>query len=157
MVQAPAHVVQASSEDMDMQQQISVVTLGVSDLEKTKRFYGDGFGWSPVFENAEIVFYQMNGLVFGTWLKASLEEDARASDLPPAGAMSIVHNVPEEGDVESVMKTLVAAGATVLREADAPPYGGVRGYVADPDGHIWEIAWNPAWPIDEEGHVVFGL
>ncbi|WP_240989439.1 VOC family protein [Salipiger mangrovisoli] len=98
-----------------MQQQISVITLGVSDLEKSKRFYGDGFGWAPVFENAEIVFYQMNGLVFGTWLKASLEEDARASDLPPAGAMSLAHNVPEEGDVDSVIKTLVAAGATVLR------------------------------------------
>ncbi len=140
-----------------MKQQISVVTLGVSDLKRSKKFYGDGFGWTPVFESAEIVFYQMNGLVFCTWLKASLEEDARASDLPSAGAMSLAHNVPEEGDVDSVMKSLVAAGAIVLREADAPPYGGVRGYVADPDGHIWEIAWNQAWPIDEEGHVIFGV
>lgn len=140
-----------------MQQQISVVTLGVSDLERSKRFYSDGFGWSPVFENEEIVFYQMNGLVFGAWLKASLEEDAKAWDLPAVGAMSLAHNVPEEGDVRVLMKTLVAAGATILREADAPPQGGVRGYIADPDGHIWEIAWNPAWPIDEEGHVVFGV
>lgn len=140
-----------------MQQQIAVVTLGVSDLERSKRFYTDGFGWSPVFENEEIVFYQMNGFVFGTWLKASLEKDAKARNLPVAGAMSLAHNVPNEGEVRVVMKSLVAAGAAVLREADAPPQGGVRGYVADPDGHIWEIAWNPAWPIDEEGRVVFGL
>ncbi|ETX12764.1 glyoxalase [Roseivivax halodurans JCM 10272] len=142
---------------MDMQHQISVVTLGVSDLERSKRFYRDGFGWTPVFENEEIVFYQMNGFVFGTWLKGSLEVDTRVRELPASGAMSLAHNVSEEGEVQAVMSALVAAGATVLREADAPPQGGVRGYVADPDGHIWEIAWNPAWPINEEGHVVFGV
>lgn len=140
-----------------MQQQIAVVTLGVSDLERSKRFYRDGFGWTPVFENEEIVFYQMNGLVFGTWLKASLEEDTNQRDLPAPGAMTLAHNVSEEGDVQAVMTSLVAAGATVLREADAPPQGGLRGYVGDPDRHIWEIAWNPAWPIDEEGRVVFAM
>ncbi|OWU67722.1 glyoxalase [Roseovarius sp. 22II1-1F6A] len=140
-----------------MQQQIAVLTLGVSDLERSTRFYRDGFGWTPVFENDEIAFYQMNGFVFGTWLKGALEEDTKTQELPPAGAMSLAHNVPEEGEVRAVMQTLVAAGATLLREADAPPQGGVRGYVADPDGHIWEIAWNPAWPINEEGHVVFGV
>lgn len=140
-----------------MRQQIAVVTIGVSDLERSKRFYRDGFGWTPVFDNEEIVFYQMNGFVFGTWLKASLEEDARAADLPAPGAIALAHNVPEEGDVRKLVAKLVAAGATVLREADAPPQGGLRGYVKDPDGHIWEVAWNPAWPIDEEGHVVFGV
>ena len=140
-----------------MKQQISVVTLGVSDLKRSKRFYRDGFGWKPVFENEEIVFYQMNGFVFGTWLKRALEDDMRARERPASGAMCLAHNVPEEAEVQTVMKTLVAAGATVLREADAPPQGGVRGYVADPDGHAWEIAWNPAWPIGEDGHVVFGL
>ncbi len=140
-----------------MQQQISVVTLGVSDLERSRRFYTDGFGWTPVFENEEIVFYQMNGLVFGTWLKASLEADTMTGDMPAAGAMSLAHNVSEEGEVRVVIQALVAAGATVLREADAPPQGGLRGYIKDPDGHIWEIAWNPAWPIDAEGHVVFGV
>ncbi len=156
MAKAPAHAARAQQKDMDMQQQIAVVTLGVSDLERSKRFYRDGFGWRPVFENEEIIFYQMNGLVFGTWLKGSLEEDTGARDLPASGAMSLAHNVSGEGEVRAVMKRLVAAGATVLREADAPPQGGVRGYLADPDGHIWEIAWNPAWPIDEGGHVVFG-
>ena len=115
-----------------MQQQISVVTLGVSDLERSKRFYRDGFGWTPVFENEEIAFYQMNGFVFGTWLKGSLEEDTKAQELPTAGAMSLAHNVPEEGEVRAVMKTLMAAGATLVREADAPPQGGVRGLCNGP-------------------------
>lgn len=140
-----------------MQQQIAVVTLGVSDLERSKTFYRDGFGWTPVFANAEIAFYQMNGFVFGTWLKSSLEEDTNTAGLSAPGAVALAHNVPHEGDVRAVMETLVAAGATVLRDADTPPQGGLRGYIGDPDGHIWEIAWNPAWPIDENGHVVFAM
>ena len=140
-----------------MRQQIAVITLGTTDLENSKRFYRDGFGRAPVFENAEIAFYQMNGFVFGTWLTSALEEDVQQGALAAPGAVTLAHNVPEEGDVRAVMDRLLAAGARVLREADAPPQGGVRGYVADPDGHIWEVAWNPAWPIDAEGHVTFGL
>ena len=142
---------------MDMQQQIAVVTLGVTDLERSKRFYQDGFGWRPAFETDEIAFYQMNGLVLATWLKAALEQDAGTGRLPVPGAMALAHNVGEEAAVREVMAALAAAGGAVLREADAPPHGGLRGYVADPDGHIWEIAWNPAWPIDAEGRVRFAL
>lgn len=138
-----------------MQQQIAVVTLGVSDLERSKSFYGEGFGWNPVFENEEIAFYQMNGLVFGTWLKSSLEEDTKQQGLAPPGAVTLAHNVIEEDEVQTVIDKLVSAGATLLREADAPPQGGRRGYISDPDGHIWEIAWNPVWPVDEDGHVTF--
>lgn len=140
-----------------MQQQISVVTLGTTDLPRSRRFYGDGFGWTPVFENEEIAFYQMNGFVLGTWSKPSLEADMNRSGLPAPGAFSLAHNVRAQEDVQPVMERLAAAGGRVLREADAPPHGGFRGYVADPDGHAWEIAWNPAWTIDERGLVRFGL
>ncbi len=140
-----------------MQQQIAVVTLGISDLERSKTFYREGFGWTPVFENAEIAFYQMNGFVLGTWLKSSLEEDTMQQGLPGSGAVALAHNVSKAGDVQTVLDKLVAAGATVLREADEPPQGGRRGYIADPDGHIWEIAFNPMWPIDEDGHVTFKM
>lgn len=140
-----------------MQQQISVITLGVEHLERSKRFYVDGFGWSPVFENAEIVFYQMNGLVLGTWARAALEADMGRSGLTAPGAFSLAHNVGSSDEVEALIGRLAAAGGTVLRPADAPPHGGFRGYVADPDGHGWEIAWNPAWAIDAAGHVTFGL
>ena len=140
-----------------MQQQISAVTLGIGDIARSRRFYVDGFGWTPVFENEEIVFYQMNGFVLGTFLAVSLEKDMNRTGLLRPGAFSLAHNVPCREDVDRVMKRLVAAGGTVLRFADAPPHGGFRGYVADPDDHAWEIAWNPAWVIDQAGLVAFGL
>ncbi len=140
-----------------MQQQVSVITLGVRDLSRSRRFYVDGFAWTPVFENDEIVFYQMNGFVLGTWLTPALEDDMRREGLLRPGAFSLAHNVPSRDDVQPVIDRLAQFGGTVLRPADAPVHGGFRGYVADPDDHAWEIAWNPAWPIDSEGHVRFGV
>lgn len=141
-----------------MQQQISVITVGIDDLSRSKRFYSEGFGWTPVFENEAIAFYQMNGFVFGTWRKADLAADMHRS---PAGdgqaPFSLAHNVAEKADVEPLIESLVAAGGVLLRPADEPPHGGFRGYVADPDGHAWEIAWNPAWPIDSNGPVSFAI
>lgn len=138
-----------------MQQQISVITLGIADLARSRRFYVDGFGWAPVFENDEIIFYQMNGLVLGTFRLAALEADMNRNGLRSPGAFALAHNVPSRDAVEAAMRRLQAAGGRILRPADAPPHGGFRGYVADPDDHAWEIAWNPAWPIDEHGHVSF--
>jgi catechol 2,3-dioxygenase-like lactoylglutathione lyase family enzyme len=138
-----------------MQQQISVLTLGIADLARSRRFYVDGFGWTPVFENEEIVFYQMNGLILGTWLEQALAADMQRGGLERPGAFSIAHNVPARDDVEPLMERLAEAGGRIGRAADAPPHGGFRGYVADPDDHMWEIAWNPAWPIDAEGRVTF--
>lgn len=138
-----------------MQQHVSVVTLGVEDLARSRRFYADGFGWSPVFENEEIAFYQMNGFVFGTWLRPLLEADTARQGIAGPGAFALAHNVPSREAVAEVMERLVAAGGTLMRSADAPAHGGWRGWVADPDRHAWEIAWNPAWPIDAQGHVTF--
>ncbi|MBY8821986.1 VOC family protein [Sphingomonas colocasiae] len=140
-----------------MQQQISVITLGISDLARSRRFYVDGFGWGPVFENEEIIFYQMNGLMLGTWLQGALETDMRRSGLARPGAFALAHNVAAAADVQPLIERLAEAGGTILREGDAPPHGGFRGYVADPDDHCWEIAWNPSWTIDAEGRVTFGL
>src|SRR4051812_30068679 len=139
-----------------MQQQVSVITLGVADLARSKRFYGDGFGWTPVFENPEIVFYQMNGFVFGTWLTDKLADDMRR-DLAQPGAFALGHNVATRDHVQPLLDRLAGFGGRILRAADAPPHGGFRGYLADPDDHAWEIAWNPAWPISPEGHVRFGV
>lgn len=136
-------------------QQLSVITLGITDLARSRRFYSEGFAWTPVFENEEIVFYQMNGFILGTWLQSALEADQRRPGLARPGAFSLAHNVPAEADVVPLMERLLSAGGRLLRPADAPPHGGFRGYVADPDEHAWEIAWNPAWPIDAEGRVTF--
>jgi uncharacterized protein len=137
-----------------MQQQMSVVTLGIADLARSKRFYVEGFGWKPVFENPEIVFYQMNGFVLGTWLTTKLEEDMRRP-LSRPGPFSLAHNVGSAAEAQAVIDRLAKFGGKMLRPADAPPHGGVRGYIADPDDHAWEIAWNPAWPISPEGYVRF--
>lgn len=135
---------------------MSVLTLGVADLARSRRFYVEGFGWRPVFENDEIVFYQMNGFVLGTWLREHLAEDMGRPAPAEPGGFALAHNVAAPEQVAPAMERLAAAGGHVLRQADAPPHGGMRGYVTDPDGHPWEIAWNPAWPIDAEGHVRFG-
>lgn len=138
-----------------MQQQISVITLGVSDLARSRSFYVDGFGWQPVFENNEIIFYQMNGFVFGTWLTSALENDMRRTALSNPGAFALAHNVGSPEQVQSLLDKLVSAGGRLLRAGDAPVHGGFRGYVADPDDHSWEVAFNPAWTISESGHVTF--
>jgi len=140
-----------------MQQQISVITLGVQDFDASKRFYMDGFGWAPIFENDEIAFYQMNGFVLGTWLNSALEADMQRMASAAQSAFSLAHNVLSRQDVDDVIERLAQAGGRVLRAADAPEHGGFRGYIADPDGHAWEIAWNPAWSIDAQGHVTFGV
>lgn len=140
-----------------MQQQISVITLGTADLDRSRHFYVEGFGWSPVFENPEIIFYQMNGFVLGTFRKDALEVDMNRRGLLAPAAFSLAHNVRERQEVEPILRRLVDAGGTLLRPADEPPHGGFRGYVADPDDHAWEIAWNPAWTIDANGLVTFGF
>jgi catechol 2,3-dioxygenase-like lactoylglutathione lyase family enzyme len=139
-----------------MQQQISVITLGIADLARSRRFYAEGFGWKPVFENPEIVFYQMNGLMLGTWLGSALADDSCRPPAAGPGAFALAHNVTSQAAVQQTIDRLAQFGGTVLRVADAPPHGGFRGYIADPDGHAWEIAYNPAWPISPEGYVTFG-
>ena len=139
-----------------MQQAVSVITLGVADLVRSKRFYVDGFGWTPVFENDSIAFYQLNGIVLGTFLNAALEEDMNRTGLVRPGAFALAHNVRTKDEVAPLMAQMVQAGGTVTRPADAPPHGGFRGYLLDPDEHPWEIAWNPGFAIDAEGNVTFG-
>lgn len=139
-----------------MQQQISVITLGVADVARSKAFYRVGFGWEPVFEQDDVAFFQMNGLMLGLWEKAQLESDMQRPGVPP-GSFALASNVESAEAVDAGIERLVAAGATLLRAADAPPHGGYRGYIADPDGNAWEIAWNPAWTVDNEGHVTFGV
>jgi hypothetical protein len=137
-----------------MQQQISLITLGVEDVARSLDFYRMGFGWEPVFTAPGVAFFQMNGLVFALWGRDELSGDMRRGVGGP-GAIALAHNVASREEADCCIAELVEAGGTLLRAADEPPHGGYRGYVADPDGHAWEIAWNPAWRIDAEGHVCF--
>lgn len=99
----------------------------------------------------------MNGFVLGTWLEKALMKDMNRPSDGLASAHALAHNVARKEDVEPLMQRLINAGGKMLRPADTPVHGGFRGYVADPDGHAWETAWNAAWTIDEHGHVTFGL
>ena len=105
-----------------MQQQISVITLGIADLARSRRFYVEGFGWTPVFENPEIVFYQMNGLMLGTWLASSLAADSQRPPASGPGAFSLAHNVTTKEAVQPTLDRLAQFGGTILRPADAPPH-----------------------------------
>ena len=110
-----------------------------------------------MFEHEDIIFYQMNGLMLGTWRRTALHADMNDATRNGSGSYALAHNVVRREDVEPTIKALIAAGGTPKRAADAPQHGGFGGYVADPDGHPWEIAWNPAWKVDERGLVTFGV
>lgn len=135
---------------------VAVITLGIDDLPRSKRFYGEGFGWLPVFEDATIAFYQLNGVILGMWRHDALAADMRRPGRGP-GSAALAHNVRTQEEVAPLIDRLVAAGGTLLRPADAPEHGGYRGYVADPDGHAWEIAYNPGFAMDAAGNVTFGV
>ncbi|SLK08684.1 VOC family protein [Novosphingobium mathurense] len=135
-----------------MKQQIALVTLGVADMGRSKAFYREGFGWQPAFEMDDVAFFQMNGFVFGIWGRDDLAQDMQR-EAGGSGSFALAHNVESAEAVDATIARLVAAGASLLRAADSPTHGGYRGYVADPDGHAWEIAWNPAWTVDNRGYV----
>jgi len=139
-----------------MEQRISIVTLGVKDLGRSRRFYVEGLGWKPVFENKEIVFFQTGGIVFALFLRELLAADFSA-DAKEFGnpAMALGHNVRSQDQVDPLMARAAAAGAKILKPARQASWGGYSGYFADLDGFAWEVAWNPAWPLAPDGNVTF--
>lgn len=139
-----------------MEQRISLVTLGVKDLVASNRFYVDGLGWKPVFQNQEIIFFQVGGMIFALFLRDKLAEDFQADPAAFGRAcMSLAYNVRDKSEVDLLMKQAASAGATILRSARQASWGGYSGYFADPDGFAWEVAWNPAWRLAPDGSVEF--
>lgn len=135
-----------------MEQRLSVITLGVRDLAASRRFYVEGLGWTPVMEvEGEVVFFNFApGLVLG--LFTGLAEDAGVEGRGP-GLTALGHNVQDKVEVDAIIDLAARAGANVTQPARDTDWGGRSGYFADPDGHLWEVAWNPFWPIDEAGRV----
>jgi predicted lactoylglutathione lyase len=143
-------------QEKTMEQRISLVTLGVKDLVASKRFYVDGLGWKPVFQNQEIIFFQVGGMIFALFLRDKLAEDFQTDPATFGRAgMSLAYNVREKSEVDPLMKQAASAGATILRSARQASWGGYSGYFADPDGFAWEVAWNPAWRLAPDGSVEF--
>ena len=133
-----------------MEPRISIITLGVSDLNRSVTFYRDGLGLPITYNDGEgIAFFQLAG----TWL-ALYPSDALAEDacLPPErtrfGGVTLAHNVHSKAEADSVIAQALAAGAQLLKPAADTFWGGYSGYFADPDGHPWEVAWNPFFPLE---------
>jgi catechol 2,3-dioxygenase-like lactoylglutathione lyase family enzyme len=136
-----------------MEQRLSMVTLGVADLDRSLRFY-QALGWQRGNKEAEVVFFQAGGTVVGLWSRASLAEDAH---VPPEGSgfagITIAYNTRTHEEVDAVLAQAQAAGGTITKPAEEAFWGGYAGYFADPDGHLWEVAWTPHWTITADGSV----
>lgn len=133
-------------------QRISLVTLGVADLARAQAFYG-ALGWRPAPATTDsIVFFQLNGLVLGLFGLADLAQDqGRPATALGTGAMTLALNLLDREAVDSAHSAAIAAGATPIKAPQAADWGGYSGYYADPDGHVWEVAYNPFWPLDADG------
>lgn len=139
-----------------MKPRINVLTLGVSDLEKSMQFYRDGLGLSTPgivgteFEHGAVVFFDLqNEVKLALYPRESLSHDSGLSLSPPGpAAFSIGHNVNNKSEVDSVMKQADQAGANIIKPPEDTFWGGYAGYFQDPDGHLWEIVWNPEWEIE---------
>jgi catechol 2,3-dioxygenase-like lactoylglutathione lyase family enzyme len=137
-----------------MDQRLSLVTLGVADLARARRFYEEGLGWKRGNENPDVAFYQMPGMIFALWSRSALARDAGAADSGAAfSGMALAYNARTREEVEAVLGEAKAAGGTVVKPAHDTFWGGYAAYFADPDGHLWEVAHNPFWIIARDGSV----
>jgi uncharacterized protein len=142
-----------------MDQRLSIVTLGVADLARARKFYCKGLGWKESSASQPAVsFIDAGGVVLGLFGRHALAEDACLADAPPSppGAfegITLAHNVRSKQAVDKVLAEAVKAGAALLKPGQDVFWGGYSGYFADPDGHAWEVAWNPFFPMDKAGRV----
>ena len=142
-----------------MEQRLSLVTLGVRDLARARRFY-EALGWRALPGPEGVVFFQLPGVVFALWSRDELAEDAGIPKIEDTGkafsGAAIAHNTRLREDVDAVLREAQKAGAEITKPAAETSWGGYSGYFRDPDGHLWEVAWNPHWAIDDNGNVRAG-
>jgi len=136
-----------------MEPRVSLITLGVADLSVSRAFY-EQLGWQGQ-ETEETVFFQAGAMVVVLWGRAKLAADAQLPDLELPGfrGVALAHNVRSEQEVDQIIAAAEQAGATVTRPAGPTFYGGYAAYFTDPDGHAWEIAYNPAFALDADGSI----
>jgi len=140
-----------------MKQRITLVTIGVDDLERSLAFYRDGLGLTTEgivgeeFEHGAVAFFDLdNGAKLALWPRRSLAHDAGIPETPPSPTdFSIGHNVNSREEVDETMAQAKQAGATIVKPARETFWGGYAGYFQDPDGHLWEVLWNPEWRVPE--------
>ncbi|WP_417815325.1 VOC family protein [Thalassospira alkalitolerans] len=140
-----------------MDQRVSLITLGVADLDRARRFYEDGLGWKVTqLVEGQVVFYQLsNGLALGLFGRDDLVKDGRFDDDTGArfAGLTLAFNARSEIEVDAVMAEAEKAGAVIQKSAEKVFWGGYSGYFRDPDGHAWEVAFNPFWELDPQGNL----
>jgi len=137
-----------------MEQRLSLITLGVTDLARSRRFYEQGLGWVPsaAGDNENVTFYQLGGIALALFGRAALAADMKAKDTGNGFAgIALAHNVRTREEVEQVLARARDAGGSILHPAEDASWGGRSGYFADPDGHPWEVAWNPHFLLAADG------
>jgi hypothetical protein len=139
-----------------MEQRISLITLGVADLQRAVNFYENVVGWKPEQSPPGVVFFDLNGVVFALWPHDELAKDMNmpAGSVPSYRGYSLAHNARSEAEVDAIFARLKQHGATILKQPQKAFWGGYSGYFSDPDGHVWEIAYNPFWTIRQDGRVM---
>jgi catechol 2,3-dioxygenase-like lactoylglutathione lyase family enzyme len=137
-----------------MEPRLNFVTLGVADIARARAFY-DALGFTASSaSNPHVVFYDGGGIVLALFGRAALAEDAQVSDSARGfSGVALAHNVGSEALVDAVLAEVVAAGAKLVKPGQKAFWGGYSGYFADPDGHLWEVAFNPLFPLDASGRV----
>jgi catechol 2,3-dioxygenase-like lactoylglutathione lyase family enzyme len=137
-----------------MEQRISIVTLGVADLNRSREFY-ERFGWRrSMAENEGIVFFQAGGMALALYPREELAKDANVgADGHGFAGVTLAYNARTRAEVDSVLAEAKAAGANIIKPAQEAFWGGYSGYFADPDRFLWEVAWNPFFPIAEDGSI----
>lgn len=139
---------------MSLDPRISLITLGVEDVARATAFY-ERLGWKKSSGNDSVTFIQLKGTLLGLFSRASLAEDAKVEDTPKGfSGITLAHNVSSERGVDAVFKFALSCGATEVKKPEKVFWGGYSGYFADPDGHLWEIAYNPFFKMNAEGHVI---
>ena len=132
-------------------QRVTLITLGVADLTRARTFYA-ALGWSPASEQEGVSFYQMHSAVLGLFGLADLAKDQGRPDATlGTGAITLAQNFTTEAEVDAAFAHALACGATALKAPEKVFWSGYSGYYADPDGHVWELAMNPFWPLAADG------
>lgn len=134
-----------------MEPRVSLITLGVSDLERALGFYR-GLGWAVAFQNDTTAFIDLSGVVLALFDRGALAEDMKRP-CEGTGAVALAHNLGSEAEVDALFARALAAGAQPLKAPCRAEWGGYSGYFADPDGHAWEVAHNPYWTILADGRI----
>jgi uncharacterized protein len=134
-----------------MRQRLTLVTLGVSDLERAREFY-EGLGWRTGAKEADdVIFFQAGCMVVALWGRDKLAEDSAVTDPGGWGGVTFAYNTRSPEEVDEVIEQARSAGATIGREPAETFWGGYSGIFIDPDGHPWEVAHNPRWTVEEDG------